>query len=201
MLDKIDISLNGVEIFHKRIPEDIASLLTKATEEDLQLISDIKSDSRRAEILTTRSLIRSSFGENITLSHNEYGSPVLIGSNFNISISHCRGMVVIATHPYKKIGIDIERWRNTLLKVKHKFLSQEEIEYYTSPTDLLTAWTCKEAVYKAAGCQGLDFANDIRLPLNTINKKAIVSLPEGDRPFSLFTTASSEFTLTLAIPY
>lgn len=200
MFNNTNIITDGVEIFHKRISDDITLLLADATEEDLELISEIKSDSRRAEILTTRALIRSVFGEDATLAHSDDGSPFLVGCNLNISISHCRGMVVIATHPYKKIGIDIERWRNTLLKVKHKFLSQEEIEYYTSPTDLLTAWTCKEAVYKAAGCQGLDFAHDIKLPLNSIDTKAIVSLSKGDRQFCLFTTASSEFTLSIAIP-
>ncbi len=200
MLDKIDISFNGVEIFHKRISEDITSLLAEATEEDLEFISEVKSDSRRAEILTTRALIRYTFGENVSLSHNNDGSPRLVGCNLNISISHCKGMAIVASHPNKKIGVDIERWRNTLLKVKSKFLSQEEMEYYTSSSDLLTAWTCKEAVYKAVGCQGLDFARDINLPLNNIDHKAIVHLPDGDRQFNLFTTASSEFTLTLAVP-
>lgn len=200
MLDKIDIALDGVEIYHQRIAEDITSLIENATEEDLTAIAEVKSDSRRAEILTTRALIRNAFGENVSLSHNADGSPQLIGCDLNISISHCKGMAIVASHPNKKIGVDIERWRNTLLKVKTKFLSQEEMEYYTSSSDLLTAWTCKEAVYKAAGCPGLDFARDINLPLNNIDHKAIVHLPDGDRQFNLFTTASSEFTLTLAIP-
>lgn len=200
MLDKIDIALDGVEIYHQRIAEDITSLIENATEEDLTAIAEVKSDSRRAEILTTRALIRNAFGENVSLSHNADGSPQLIGCDLNISISHCKGMAIVASHPNKKIGVDIERWRNTLLKVKTKFLSQEEMEYYTSSSDLLTAWTCKEAVYKAAGCPGLDFARDINLPLNNIDHKAIVHLPDGDRQFNLFTTASSEFTLTLAVP-
>lgn len=200
MFDKIDIAFDGVEIYHQRIAEDVSSLIENANEEDLAAIAEVKSDSRRAEILTTRALIRNTFGENVSLSHNDDGSPQLIGCDLNISISHCKGMVIVVSHPDKKIGVDIERWRNTLLKVKTKFLSQAEMDYYTSPDDLLVAWTCKEAIYKAAGYPGLDFVHDINLPLNNIDNKAIVHLPDGDRQFSLFTTASSEFTLTLAIP-
>ena len=109
-------------------------------------------------------------------------------------------MAIVASHPDKKIGVDIERWRNTLLKVKTKFLSQAEMDYYSSAADLLVAWTSKEAIYKAAGCPGLDFARDINLPLNNIDNKAIVHLHDEDRQFNIFTTASSEFTLTIAIP-
>jgi 4'-phosphopantetheinyl transferase EntD len=200
MLDKIDITLDGVEIYHKRIAEDITSLIENASKEDLEAIAEVKSDSRRAEILTTRALIRNTFGENVSLSHNADGSPRLIGCDLNISISHCKGIAIVASHPDKKIGVDIERWRNTLLKVKTKFLSQAEMDHYSSAADLLVAWTSKEAIYKAADCPGLDFARDINLPLNNIDNKAIVHIPDGDRQFSLFTTASSEFTLTLAIP-
>lgn len=200
MLDKIDIAFDGVEIYHQRIAEDVSSLIENATEEDLATIAEVKSDSRRAEILTTRALIRNTFGENVSLSHNDDGSPRLVGCDLNISISHCKGMAIVASHPNKKIGVDIERWRNTLLKVKTKFLSQAEMDYYSSAADLLVAWTCKEAIYKAANCPGLDFVHDINLPLKNIDNKAIVYLPDGDRQFNLFTTASSEFTLTLAIP-
>lgn len=201
MLDKIDVALNGVEIYHKRIPDDITQLLIDATEEDLQYIANVKSESRRAEILTTRALIRNSLGDNVSLSHSEDGSPILVGSNLNVSISHCKGMAVIATHPNKRIGIDIERWRNTLLKVKSKFLSQEEMEYYASPDDILKAWTCKEAVYKAANCQGADFAKDIKLPLSNIDNIATVNFCNTTLYFNLITISSNELTLTIAIPH
>ncbi len=200
MFDKPETAFYGIEVFRKRIPDDITALLEQATDDDLYAITDVKSETRRAEILATRSLIRSSFGESVSLAHNSDGSPRPVGSCLYISISHCRGMVTIAAHPTMNPGIDIERWRNTLLKVKSKYLSTEEMEHFRSPDELLAAWTAKEAVYKAAGCEGIDFANGINMPLSPIDNKAIVHLPEGDRQFYLFTSVSGEITMTIALP-
>lgn len=196
----IEHEVENLKIHFKKIPNDIATLIANATNEDLQIISDVKSPSRRAEILTTLSLIRSSLGASATLEHKPDGSPFIKNLNLNISISHCKGMVAIATHPQLHIGIDIERWRNTLLKVQSKFLSDAEIRFYNSSQLLLNAWTAKEAIYKAAGHQGLDFAKGIELPLHHNDNTATVHLPGKDLQFALYTTISGEITTTVAVP-
>ena len=95
MLDKIDIVLDGVEIYHKRITEDITSLIENATKEDIEAIAEVKSDSRRAEILTTRALIRNTFGENVSLSHNADGSPKEVFSQ--VELLHSIGLAAPET--------------------------------------------------------------------------------------------------------
>lgn len=200
IIDTIEQEVENLKIHFKKIPEDLATLTANATNEDLQIISDVKSPSRCAEILTTLSLIRSALGKNAKLEHNLDGSPYIKNNNLNISISHCKGMVAIATHPHMHIGIDIERWRNTLLKVQSKFLSDAEIRFYNSSQLLLNAWTAKEAIYKAAGYQGLDFAKGIELPLRHNENIATAHLPGKDLQFTLHTSISGEITTTVAVP-
>lgn len=198
--DIFTYDVENLKIHFKKIPDDPTALIANATTDELQTICDVKSPSRRSEILTTLSLIRSLFGADAKLKHNPDGSPYIDNLNVNISISHCKGLVAIATHPQLHIGIDIERWRNTLLKVQSKFLSDAETQFCNSSQLLLYAWTSKEAIYKAAGWQGLDFAKGIELPLHPNDNTAIAHLPEKDLRFSLHSTILGEITMTIAIP-
>ena len=86
------------------------------------------------------------------------------GFSREISISHCKGYAAIGIGNTARIGIDIETPRATLRRVTRKFLSEEEQKQFTDDEALLTAWTMKEALYKAAGIAGIDFANGIKLP-------------------------------------
>lgn len=196
------IAASGISIHYKCIPDDISRLLEHATAEDLQDISGIKSVSRQAEIIATRLLAREMFPDKqiVAISHHDDGSPYIPESGYNISVSHCKGMVAIACHPRYRIGIDIERWRNSLLKIKPRFLSTEEMEFYVTQDKLLLAWTAKEAVYKAAGCKGLDFANGISLPLSETDNTATLHLPDRDIHFSLYTRSTNGITTTVAVP-
>jgi phosphopantetheinyl transferase (holo-ACP synthase) len=49
--------------------------------------------------------------------------------------------------------------------------------YSATPEGLLQAWTLKEALYKAALTPGLDFREQIALPLDPGTKKARVTVP------------------------
>lgn len=98
------------------------------------------------------------------LSHHDDGSPYIEGFGREISISHCKGYAAIGIGGSARIGIDIETPRATLRRVTRKFLSEEERQRFTDDDALLTAWTMKEALYKAVGIAGIDFANGVRLP-------------------------------------
>lgn len=201
MMNPFSISLDSdVTVHLKRIPDDIREPETFATDEDMRDISEIKSVSRRAEILATRQLVRELFPAHPVISHHADGSPYLDGFPGYISISHCHGLVAVASHPRLKIGIDIERWRNTLLRVKDKYLSHREMEHYSSPDRMLFAWTAKEAVYKAAGCSGIDFANGISLPLDAVGNIATVHHNDTSARFRLYSGIVSGATVTVAVP-
>ena len=112
------------------------------------------------------------------LGHFRNGAPFINGSDARISISHTDGLYVVATLPETPetdlsefseraaLGVDTERKdREQVLRVRERFLNDAELAAIPAD-DLLKnvmAWTAKEAAYKAALCDGLDFRNDIRI--------------------------------------
>ena len=137
-------------------------------------------------------LVTRHFGPNVDYLHEPDGSPVLSGTTERISASHSRHWAALAIHPTMRPGVDIEENRpGQLERVAQKFLSEREMPIWADR--LLEAWTCKEAVYKAAGCQGLALT-DIDLTTD-----GVASVPDGRR-FSLMTTRTNDYALTAALP-
>lgn len=204
-----------LKLYIEPIPS-LDSLIASAPDDDIALLNEITSNSRKAEILATRQLLRDLFGPDATLCHHPNGSPYLHNNPIHISISHCATHIAIATHPTQRIGIDIETWRPTLERVKEKFLTPDEIATYNTPELLLQAWTAKEAIYKAAGISGLSLL-DIKLPinpsapnniqrLNTLHHNpqpttapAIATISRHNAQFTLHHLQSPHATITIAI--
>ncbi len=112
-------------------------------------------------------------------------------------------MAALAVNDFSPIGIDLELWRDQIHRVREHFLSAREIERYDTPFLLLSAWTMKEALYKAASVQGLTLSRDIRLPLDKGNGNvAEVSTSSGEKRFRVFELFSGSTTrsLSLALP-
>lgn len=127
------------------------------------------SESRRErEREAVAQLIRRNLGEDVRVDHRPDGSPVAVGYVGEISISHSRDHVVVATHPRLRIGVDVELPRRQLERIRPKFLSETEL--CESLDDLLHAWTAKEAVYKAAGTVGLSLTE---IEVDRVNKTAM----------------------------
>ena len=96
-----------------------------------------------------RDIISNVIGVDEVLVHYPSGRPYLVSRSCNISISHCKKAVGIATSRYTRLGFDVEYRSDKLEKVAYKFLP--EIEYRTSLMSqvfLISAWTFKEAAFK-----------------------------------------------------
>lgn len=128
--------------------------------------------------------------------HFTSGAPFLFGSPCRISITHTDHFLAVASLPKtpeadlsqfalrSALGIDAERLdRNQVLKVRERFLSPSELSMIGSE-DLeanIIAWTAKEALYKAALCEGLDIRENIILTkLPGIDRK--MNLPGAPAP-------------------
>lgn len=117
------------------------------------------------------------------IGHFRNGAPFLYEDASRISISHCPGLLVVATlaptpdielghfNPVTALGIDAERRdRRQVLNIRERFLSENE-KNAINPEDIelnILAWTTKEAVYKACLGEIQDFQNQIeilRLPV------------------------------------
>lgn len=164
------------------------------------------------------------------LGHFRNGAPFLVGETGRISITHTGRFMAVATLPdtpevdlsvfseRAALGIDAERAdREQTLRVRNKFLSDDE-QQMIDKDDVkknVMAWTAKEALYKAAMQDGLDFKNDIRIlslpkigpavpvydknvfdPIRT--GEAVVKIEDKEYPFVLYTYESEGNIVTLA---
>lgn len=164
------------------------------------------------------------------IEHWNNGVPYMEGYPGRISVTHTDHFFAVALLPKTPeenleifnsrtaMGIDAESLsRSQVLKVRSKFLSHSEMEMVNEKdiTENIIAWTCKEALYKAAITPGLDFVNSIileKLPAiandNTpkeeiILGKAKVIFPEGSLipavDFKLYSYESYGCCITIAI--
>jgi phosphopantetheine--protein transferase-like protein len=80
------------------------------------------------------------------------------------------------------VGIDIEKFREKILKIYKKFISEKEYEIFNKECieSLTKAWSIKESVYKAFGHNGIDFKKNIKI--QSLNKnKAFVLINKSEK--------------------
>lgn len=144
---------------------------------------------RQREKLSVALVLRRMLGHDVEVAHDSDGAPHI--PHYNISISHSHKLAVVAIDAVRKIGIDAEEMRPQLLRIKERFLSPRELSMFTTPGQLLTAWTIKEAVYKIAGASAVEFRTaisvspDMRSASCLGRKYAIHTFDHGDTCISL----------------
>ncbi len=143
---------------------------------------------RRSELerLIVSRIISNYISSKARIVHAPSGRPLLENADgLHISISHSADYVAVVFGPIEGIGIDVEQPRTQLARVAPRVLSGAEMAVYgRSESLLLRAWTLKEALYKAALTEGVDFRRDIVLPLSPDDTRATVC----DRPFDIIHT-------------
>lgn len=115
----------------------------------------ISSESRRCEWLTSRQMVRSELGENVSTIYIDR-RPSLVGSDKHISISHSDKLVVLMISDVP-CGVDIENSKRDFSRVSKRFLSIDELSWMNDD-DVALAWSIKEAAYKMIGVADIDFA-------------------------------------------
>lgn len=156
-------------------------------------VSDRRSE--REHLIVNR-IISTYINSEARLAHAPSGRPLLENADgLHISISHSADYVAVVFGPIEGIGIDVEQPRAQLARVAPRVLSAAEMAVYgRSERLLLKAWTLKEALYKAALTEGVDFRRDIILPLSPDDTRATVC----DRPFDIIhTDETAERTVTV----
>ena len=126
----------------------------------------IKHTKRKTEFLATRALIEELTGHFPNITYNADGSPFFPGQDKHISISHSADMVAVIIHK-NRVGIDVEKSDRPIGKIAHKFLSEKELKFTKcsrSPErSQMICWCAKEAIFKWAPEQGIDFASQIQI--------------------------------------
>lgn len=144
-------------------------------------------------------LVAEAFGSQAVKSNLPSGEPIITIGGTPVdeaySISHCADVAVLAVNDGSApLGVDVEQYRDQLRRVVHKFLIPEESAFYSSDEALLTAWTLKEATYKAAHTPGLGLV-DIHLPLN--NESLIITAK--DRKFRIHESRYIRYNVMMSV--
>lgn len=175
------------------------------TDHCLQRVDSMKSELHKRGFMSIRHLLAVAGYTDHDLFYDNQGKPHLHDGN-QISITHSfefSGIVISD----KKVGIDIEKQREKIQVIAHKFVNSEKefIENQNHKTRALTViWGAKESLYKLYATAGLSFEQhihispfDLDLPFTTgsINYKGSIS--HYDISFMEF----EGFTCVYALPY
>lgn len=177
--------LGDTHIYINELPKEVEPLLSQLPPKIINVINNCSSLRRKCEIAASYTIVNQLFGQDTSIEHDENGAPFINGHKEFISITHSATEIAIAINPNKRIGIDIENWRDQLIKVKERFLSTKEIAIYSTSQLMLQAWTIKEALYKIAQSPGISLANDIILPLDPFCNIAKVNTLKGPQNFMI----------------
>lgn len=124
------------------------------------------SEKRKHEWLSVRVLLKTLCGEEKKIAYHPSGRPYLEDESAHISISHTRGYVAVALHPFREVGLDIEQYGERVKKVSSRFIRPDE-EYTMTKGDeiyaLLLHWSAKETLFKLMGTAEVDFIKHLHI--------------------------------------
>lgn len=126
---------------------------------------------RQAEWIVGR-MIAKSLAEKFNIEYkgigkHETGKPYLIDSQANIAISHSFPIASAMIHLEKPCGIDMERPREKLRLVQHKYLHESEMSFKDDLNNLCAIWCAKEVIYKIFGRKFLSLKDEIKISIET----------------------------------
>lgn len=103
--------------------------------------------------------------EALEICYHANGKPYL-ENGIGLSVSHAYDkLAVLFCFTEQHVGVDIEKVRDKVLKIREKFLSARELNdlHEASVEKYTLYWAAKEAVYKAHHTEGLLFAEQIAI--------------------------------------
>ncbi len=152
-----------------KIEESVSDLLTLLNKPEMAypFLTDCRSESRKKEWLATRVLLKELLGEQTDIAYYPDGSPYLPDKEgMFISISHTKDYVAVYCTRENPVGIDIEHRSSRVLKIKTRFLTEEElvmIEPEHEIEHLLICWCAKETLFKLIKQTDVDFRDHLHI--------------------------------------
>lgn len=159
----VDDGIVGLFKMTEAIDELENSYIRRFNEEPPMLNSS--HDRRKKEWMSVRLLIAELVGADYSITYLSDGRPQFIHPDYHfISISHSSLYASVYLHKSKNVGIDIESLGRKFSMIEKKYLSEKELEQAKVHPDLKAIyWSCKEAVFKWAGKDGVDFRKQIKI--------------------------------------
>lgn len=201
-----DIRLTNanIAIWHITEPESELTRLCQAKGIDASITQGVKLEKRRIEMLCEHLLIEHLTSHVCYLQHTSTGAPWLPSQiSKTISISHTNHYVIVAISP-ERIGIDIESYSPKVLRVRDKFLSEAEKCAFPDGDIVknVTAWTAKEAMYKAINVPGIDLSHQIAIDASAIASGSNKYLCHyGQRMFATRSHQAEDYAVSIVTEY
>ena len=161
--------------------------------------------SRRKEWLAERVLLKELIGDEKQIIYTESGAPTISDSSYRISISNTKNYVAVMADKYQRVGIDIEYISSRVQKIKHRFMSEQELQHigpFNEDIHLLLHWSAKESMFKALGETHVDFMKCLHItPFIPIMGEfshlyAHETKTENHQHFTIHYMVDSEFVIT-----
>lgn len=186
------------------ITEDEATLTEGITlhPSDSKKLNTLKNASKRREFLALRQCLKVLFKKNPPVHYTLNGKPYL-ENDYYISFSHTKNFAAVICSQTHSVGVDLEGFRKGVLKIKPKFIRDEEaktLQNHIGVEHLTAYWGAKEVIVKIEGDRKLDFKKDIRVsPFLFKGKQCTraILIKEGElKNYRLFFQQQTNFLLT-----
>lgn len=142
-----------------RLKKDI-----KLTPSSLERLNGMKSDLHQRGFISVRHLLKEVGYTDNDLMYDGFGKPYLKDGK-HISITHSFTFAAIIISDDTPVGIDIEKRRDKILKIAHKFTPIEAYKSIANHDALVSkltiVWGAKESLYKIYGKKKLLFLDHI----------------------------------------
>jgi phosphopantetheinyl transferase len=129
-------------------------------------VDSMKSELHKRGFMSIRHLLAEEGYEDKDLFYDEFGKPHLTDGKF-ISITHSFNFSAIIVSDNHPVGIDIEKQRDKIVRIAHKFTPFEEYKTLANHDALVRkltiVWGAKESLYKIYEQKGLSFLQDINV--------------------------------------
>lgn len=194
------------KVFIWKIEESFEALSkgTELTSNCAARVSNMKSDLHRRGFMSIRHLLALAGYSDFHLFYDENGKPHLKDGK-HISITHSFHFSAIIVSDVE-VGIDIEKQRNKILKIAHKFTPIEEYRTIANEDAMMRkltiVWCAKESLYKSFAEKGVSFLEHIYVEdfgLDDTKTNATVTYEDKERTYDVDFLEFEEFTCAYAL--
>jgi phosphopantetheinyl transferase len=154
------------KVFVWKIEESLEDLTVgiQLTEPSKKRVDTMKSVLHQQGFMSIRQLLKQAGYADADVYYDAFGKPHLKDKNY-LSISHSFTFTAIIISEKKPVGIDVEKNRDKIVKIAHKFTPIEEYNTIANHEALVSkltiVWGAKESLYKIYGKKKLRFLHHI----------------------------------------
>ncbi len=136
----------------------------KLTERSKKRVEAMKSVLHQKGFMSVRQLLKQAGYADADVFYDAFGKPHLKDKNY-LSITHSFTFTAIIISKKNPVGIDVEKQRDKIVKIAHKFTPIEEYNTIANHEALVSkltvVWGAKESLYKIYGKKKLRFLHHI----------------------------------------